>query len=184
MTPVGITVHLPRELTAAALDAIPSDGRRWELIDGSLHVTPAPSGRHQTVTFNLAVLLRQARAPGTAVMIAPFDYRPFTHTNLQPDLAVIVAEEALLQQAIETPLLVVEVLSPSTRTYDLGTKRLAYESLGVPCYWLVDPDAPGIIALELVEGRFLEVAQAGPGGAIEVERPFPVRIEVDRLLDL
>jgi Uma2 family endonuclease len=59
---MGSVTMLPqsRPLTRADLDAMPDDGHRYELIDGALIVTPAPSWRHQTVVLELAVLRREA----------------------------------------------------------------------------------------------------------------------------
>ena len=130
------------EITAGDLDRLPPDGKRWELIAGTLHVTPAPSGPHQTVAFNLAVALRTAPPEGLAVMVAPFDLRPDDRTSLQPDVLVVSVEEAAKARTTVAPLLVVEVLSPGSRADDLGSKRLVYEELGIPSYWVVDRPVP------------------------------------------
>lgn len=179
---MGTTLDLARDLTADDLDSIPADGRKWELIDGSLHVAPAPSNPHQVVALNLAIALRAARREGTLVLTSPADYRPGPSTNLQPDVLVVAAEEATQPRTTSTPLLVVEVLSPSTRAYDLGTKRLAYEALGVPSCWFVDPDGPMVTVLEIVEGRYADVA-AVTDGVLVVQRPFPLRLDVADLLE-
>ena len=79
-------------------------------------------------------------------------------------------------------ILAVEVLSPSTRRKDAVYKRSKYEDSGVANYWIVDPDAPSITALELVDGRFVTVGEAIGEGQLSVEKPFPVTIVPAQLI--
>lgn len=169
------------EITADDLDRLPSDGRRWELLGGTLHVTPAPSGPHQTIAFNLAVVLRAARPEGLAVMVAPFDLRPDGRTSLQPDVLVVTAEEAAKARTASVPLLVVEVLSPGSRADDLGSKRIIYEALGIPSYWVVDPEGPTVTELRLDGDRYVEAGVTGPDDRFATELPFPVELTVGDL---
>lgn len=169
------------EITADDLDLLQPDGRRWELLAGTLHVTPAPSGPHQTITGNLYRVLRAARPEGLAVMVAPFDLRPDGRTSLQPDVLVVTAEEAGKLRTTAAPLLVVEVLSPGSRADDLGSKRLVYEGLGIPSYWIVDPEGPTVTELRLSEGRYVEAASAGPEDRFATDLPFPVTLDVREL---
>ncbi|MGI9119591.1 MAG: Uma2 family endonuclease [Acidimicrobiales bacterium] len=70
-------------------------------------------------------------------------------TVFQPDVLVTRRSDVGATRLEGAPLLVVEVLSPSTRLTDRGTKRLAYEAAGVPSYWLVDPHQPSLTVLHL-----------------------------------
>lgn len=169
------------EITADDLDRLPPDGKRWELLAGTLHVTPAPSGPHQTIALNLCRVLRAARPEGLAVMVAPFDLRPDERTSLQPDVLVVTAEEAAKARTSVAPLLVVEVLSPGSRADDLGSKRVVYEGLAIPSYWIVDPEGPTITVLRLDGGRYAEVTVAGPHDVLSTDVPFPVEIVVSQL---
>ena len=139
---MAVAVPAGSSLTYQDLEDLPDDGRRYELIDGSLVVTPAPGTTHQLVVGAVYRLLWSARRAGTVVLTAPVDFVPQPTTSLQPD--VVVTEEGEIGEARLTrpPLLVVEVLSPSSRRHDLGSKRLAYAAAGVPSYWLVDPEPP------------------------------------------
>ena len=170
-------------LTEDDLATMPDDGHRYELLDGTLLVTPAPSWDHQSCVTSLVVLLFAARQPGQAVLVAPFDVRLSRITVLEPD--VIVADKANMTPArLEgPPLLAVEVLSPSTRRIDLGAKRLAYEAAGVPAYWLVDPDGPSLSVLELDAGRYVERATVTGDEAFPATFPFAVTVVPARLLD-
>ncbi len=182
---MAMRVELPDDLRASDLDSLPEDNsRRWELIDGVPHVSPPPPTLHQIVAMNLYRPLRAARTEGLLVLGLPIDYRPNELTNLEPDFLVTDASELDRPHATITPLLVGEILSLNTRLYDLGTKRLTYEALGVPAYWIIDPDEPRVTVLELVDGHYEEAANAGPGEVLRVERPFPASIEINRLHDV
>ena len=170
-------------LTEDDLATMPDDGHRYELLDGTLLVTPAPNENHQTCVTSLVVLLRTARQPGQKVLVAPFDVRLSRLTVLEPD--VLVARKADLTPArLEgPPLLAVEVLSASTRRIDLGSKRLAYEAAGVPAYWLVDPEVPSLTVLELDAGRYVERATVAGDEPFSATFPFAVTVTPARLLD-
>ena len=170
-------------LTEDDLATMPDDGHRYELLDGTLLVTPSPSLGHQTCVGSLYVLLREARPPGHTVVVAPFDVRLSRITVLEPDVLVARRSEITPARLEGPPLLAVEVLSPSTRRIDLGTKRLAYEAAGVPAYWLVDPDGPSLTVLELDAGRYVERATVSGDEPFQATFPFAVTVIPARLLD-
>jgi len=182
MTPVT-ALPFGRPLTRADLETLPDDGHRYELIDGSLIVSPAPRHGHQTVVGNLHLLLRSACPAGLQVILAPFAVALADDTELQPDLLVAPRSQFTERELPGPPLLAVEVLSPSTRRVDLLLKRDRLQSAGVASYWLVDPEGPVLTVLELHEETYLEAACATGGEVCEVARPFPLRIQPARLLD-
>jgi Uma2 family endonuclease len=73
-------------------------------------------------------------------------------------------------------ILAVEVLSPSTRRKDLFLKRSKYQDAGVVSYWIVDPEAPSVTALELINGHYVVVGEASGDEVLTLERPFPVLV--------
>ena len=77
-----------RPFSVADPEAMPDDGRRYELIDGELLVTPAPGWAHQEAAITLTVLLREACPRDMRVLIAPFAVRPDMYNELQPDVLV------------------------------------------------------------------------------------------------
>ena len=109
------------------LDLMPDDGRRYELIDGSLVVTPAPSPQHQMVAGQLHLLLAAACPDELLVLFAPVDVALDDHSVLQPDLLVTPRSSVTTRDILAAPLLAVEILSPSTRHIDLGLKKARLE---------------------------------------------------------
>ena len=176
------TVPTNGPFTVDDLEAMPEDGRRYELIDGMLYVSPAPNLDHQEVAVVLTIALRQARPKDLQVVIAPFEWRSSDDTALQPD--VLVARRADLfavedrKYLLKPPLLAVEVQSPSTRRYDRLTKLSVYQDEGVGSYWLIDPSPhdPSVTVLELKGDRYAEVARLAGDERLTVERPFQVEL--------
>jgi Uma2 family endonuclease len=141
--------------------AIPADGNRYELIDGRVHVTPAPSPRHQRVSKRLQRLLEDyfEASGGGEVFNAPIDVILTHHDVVQPDLVVVTDPSQVSERAVEgAPTLLVEVLSPSTTAYDRTTKAQRYATLGVPHYWIADPAACTIECFRLHEATYTSVA--------------------------
>jgi len=131
---------------------IPPDRNRYEIIDGELYGTPAPSPLHQRVSKRLQRLLEAYfEAPGRGeVFNAPIDLILTRHDVVQPDLVVVTDPGLITRRAIEgPPALVVEVLSPSSVSQDRHVKARRYAALGIPHYWIVDP-----------EGRWVECFRA------------------------
>lgn len=169
---VVTTLPFGQPLTRADLEAMPDDGRRHELIDGTLVVTPSPSRRHQRCSLRLAVLLHEQCPHDLEVLTSPFDVALTADTIMQPDLLVARRTDFADDDLSGVPLLVVEILSPSTRQVDLHLKRARYEAAGCPSYWIVDPEASSIFVLEIEDGRYVERAHAVGGEEIEVSLPY------------
>lgn len=169
--------------TRADLDAMPDDGRRYELIDGAIFVTPSPIPVHQIISGNLYTMLRAACPDGLRVLYAPLDVVLAHDTVVEPDLLVALRSDFSLKDLPVPPLLAVEILSPSTRLVDLNVKRLRYESAGIASYWIVDPVAVSLTAWELVEGGYAEVAHVVGEETFEAASPFRVSVRPSLLVD-
>ncbi|MGH3202154.1 MAG: Uma2 family endonuclease [Streptosporangiaceae bacterium] len=132
---------------------------RYELDDGVLIVSPAPSRLHQLAVARLTVILSAACPagvivfPGVGVNITKFQHRV-------PDVAVVRADafETFFQET--PPELVVEVASPRTRLYDRNRKKDVYQGFGIPGYWIVEPDRdrPELTVFELRSGAYERTA--------------------------
>ncbi len=126
--------------------ALPEDGKRYEVLDGELFVTPAPSLGHQEAIGHLHPLLREyVRANGLGwTMLSPADIVFSRRRLVQPDLFVVPAQPGGKPKEwaeVKALLLAIEVLSPSTARADRHRKRLIYQDERVPEYWVVDLDA-------------------------------------------
>lgn len=166
-----------RPLTAADLGTMPDDGHRYELVDGTLVVTPSPAVPHQRVVGNLHLALRAACPADLEVMLAPLDINVSDQTVLQPDLLVATRQALTGRRMTGLPVLAVEVLSPSTRLVDLSLKRAAYEVAGVTSYWVVDPDPVALTAWLLVDGAYEQQASVSAGGVFVTESPFDLSLD-------
>jgi Uma2 family endonuclease len=158
------------------LDPIPDDGRRYELLDGVVVVSPSPGQPHQRAVVRVAALLLTAEIPPARTLVAPYDVTLGPARRLQPDVLVLATPEA------PTPVLVVEVASTSSRRYDREEKRRAYAEAGIPSYWLVDVDDPAVEVLTLERGRYRTTASASGDAELALTSPFPLRLRPTDLL--
>lgn len=130
--------------THADLLAIPYDGKRREIVEGELYVTPSPNLYHQRVSRRIEfALMDYLKAhPIGEVFYAPLDVILSDTDVLEPDLLLVLNEHrGILQDWVRgAPDLVVEILSPATAANDRGPKLKAYARHGVPECWIVDPD--------------------------------------------
>jgi len=161
--------------TVAELDRMPSDGHRYELMDGVLVVSPRPTTVHQFVAGRLHGVL-SAVCPEELCVIPEPAVQLDLRTEFDPDLVVVRLEDVGDAKFTVPPLLVVEVRSPSTALIDLNRKKAAYQKFGVPSYWIVDPDParPELTVFELRDsGYALEATSTQP---LTVSHPFAVTI--------
>jgi Uma2 family endonuclease len=153
------------------LDGLPDDGRRYEVVDGLLVVSPPPSPWHQVVATALLLQLTAAAPPDWHVL--PELGLPLGTDGRVPDLSV-VSTRALLGPGAPLPAaehlgLVVEVVSPSSRKTDRFAKPGEYADAGIPLFWRVEtePDLL-VVAHRLVAGVYEHAAlvrSAGPAPA-------------------
>jgi Uma2 family endonuclease len=169
--------------TVADLDRMPDDGRRYELVDGVLILSPAPQLPHQEVLGELLVQLRQACPRDLAAVPGP-GVRMSDDTELIPDLVVIRRDQLAARRVTQSPLLAVEIQSPSTALFDLNTKKAVYERFSIASYWIVIPDVdqPELTAFELRDGRYEQAAHVSGGKPFRAQKPFPVETVPSQLV--
>jgi Uma2 family endonuclease len=169
--------------TVADLDRMPDDGRRYELVDGVLLVSPRPITTHQWVAASLWQLL-QRECPDDLVALLEPAMQLAADTEFDPDIVVVQDEVLGAAKVTEPPLLVVEVQSPSTALIDLNVKKVAYERFGIDAYWIVvpDPDEPKLTAFELTDGRYELAAKVTGDDVFSAQRPFAVQVRPSDLV--
>ncbi len=164
----------------AALD----DEQHYEIVNGVLLMTLAPSWSHQEVVLEIASYLRTfVRTTGLGgVFTAPIDVELSPKDVFQPDVVVLLKEsrEKLKERHIVgAPDLVVEVASPGTAPYDRLTKYDAYARAGVPEYWIVRPDAQTVEVLVLDRATYRSLGIFGGQATLpsRVVPQLPVHVE-------
>ena len=132
-------------------------------------MTPAPSPIHQRVSRRLQRILEDyfhSRGLGE-VFDAPIDLILTFHDVVQPDLVVATPAQVSARGIEGPPLLVVEILSPSTARQDRTVKAKRYAALGVVHYGMVEPGARRIECYRLAAGEYAVLVQA-EGGTVLV----------------
>lgn len=171
-----------RPFSYADLELMPDDGRRYEIIDGILIVSPSPVTVHQRVSSNVLGILRAAAPPPFEVFGAPFDVVRADDAVLEPDLLVAAESDLTRKNLPKAPALAVVILSPSTRRVDLTLKLARLEEARCDAYWVVDPDTPSVRIWELAGDCYGEPRVLTRDGVVEVERPFAVTFAVTELI--
>jgi len=173
-----------RVWTYADLQRMPEthDGRRYEIIDGDLVVSPSPRKRHQRASGHaFLVLAREIEDAKLGIVFhAPFDVVMSNTRVVVPDLVAVRADRMHLVEdrgIFGAPDLIVEILSPSNRRYDRGRKRRLYAAVGVPEYWIIDPIEQTIELLILADNRYALDGAFTPGDRM-TSAVFPIRIDV------
>ena len=158
----NISTSAPKKDGEYTLDdyyALP-DERRVELIDGVFYDMSAPAVIHQKILGELHILFREctdAHEGRCEVYLSPCDVRldMDNKTMVQPDLLVICKSYDLDAKRFEgAPDLVLEILSPSTRSKDMLLKLYKYQNAGVKEYWVVDPDHETVLVYYFQDDNF------------------------------
>jgi len=164
--------------------ALPDDGKRYEIVDGVLYMSPAPNIIHQRIVGRIfRYLSTYVEDAGLGLVLsAPTDVKLSPMDVFQPDVFIILNEnrEKIKEKYIlGAPDLVVEVASPSTSGFDRREKQDVYAHAGVQEYWVVNPDAHTVEVLVLEAGKYVSLS-IFRGKAILPSRvmpEFPVAVE-------
>src|SRR5271157_2991071 len=155
--------------------ALPDDGKRYEIANGVLLLTPSLTGPHQDTVGEVYFHLRShVKLPGLGLVSrTPFNVELSPKDVFQPDIFVVMnahLDRMQEKKVVGAPDLVVEVSSPGTAAYDRLTKYDTYARAGVPEYWIVNPDR------RTVEVSVLEGDKFHSFGILEGEQKVPSRI--------
>jgi Uma2 family endonuclease len=159
--------------TLADLEAMPrNDGKRYELVDGHIIVSPWPA-HYGGVSFHLGPILAHAVPPGHAsYRLCRLDLPD--GQRVIPDL-MVAPHSSVGDEGVHTPvLLLVEVLS-GLGEEDMARKRAAYAAASVPAYWLIDAEAPLATCMRLEGNDYVTYAE---GPVVTVDWPLAVTFDV------
>ena len=184
MTVMPSVIPHGRPFTVDDLEGMPDDGNRYELIDGTLLVSPAPNWPHQEMGLTLYVQLRERCPADLRVLAAPFAVQTAFDSEVQPDVLVARYGDLTEKNLPVAPVLAAEVLPRSTSLIDRNHKRAHYERIGVPYYWILDPAGDGALTAFANEGGgYAQVARVEGDEPFVTREPFDVTVVPARLLD-
>jgi Uma2 family endonuclease len=160
-----ITIERPPRTLMEVYEMLP-EGTLAELIENQIYMSPAPIFSHQRIIKSIAKQLDKI-VEGTdlgMVIFAPFDVKlDKTKNSVQPDIVVILKSNQNqineLGRFEGVPDLLVEVLSPSNKEYDLIKKKDLYEKFGVKEYWIVDPETKLAIGFKLSGNTYTKISE-------------------------
>ena len=142
------------------------EGERFELIDGVPYAMASPNERHQSVSRRILRKFFERIPEGDVCKVyhAPFDVRLKANkrnkkddTVVQPDIIVVCDPSKIDKNSIKgAPDMVIEILSPSTVSYDVIAKFAKYREAGVKEIWYVDPEE-GMVIVHILndEGNYI-----------------------------
>ena len=137
------------------------EGTRAELIEETLYMSPAPTLDHQDIVVSLSAAMFTfiSKKKAGKLYVAPVDVYLDRKNAFQPDIVFVSNKnKSILKKdgIYGAPDLVIEVLSPGTKNFDLSKKKKVYESSGVKEYWVINPQNKECLGFRLDEGSFVE----------------------------
>lgn len=164
------------------------DEKRYEVMKGELIMVPAPFTIHQRVQINLAVILSNfvRKNKFGEVLAAPTDVVLAEDVVVQPDILFVSNERRdIIKEAaiIGSPDLVIEIVSPSSASYDTIEKREVYEKYGVNEYWLVFPQEKAVEVLTIEKGIYKEFCKARKTGIVKSNVIEGLTVEIKEIFE-
>lgn len=162
------------------------DGQRWEIVGGEVYaMAPAPTLRHQRIQIELSrQFANHFDGKSCLVFPAPTDVKLSDEDIVQPDLLVVCDKTQLRETHIEgPPTLIVEILSPSTASFDRVRKMRLYAQHGVKEVWLITP-YPWLAEVYVLDGETYRLARAYEKTDTLASGIFPdLKIELEKIFD-
>jgi Uma2 family endonuclease len=166
-------------------EQLPDDGHRYEVIDGVLYMTTAPSAFHQWIVRQIVrAFFAQIDDQHFGVTFwAPIGVFMPGCDPVQPDILVVrTANLGIIhdRRIHGVPDLIVEVVSPSNAEQDLEIKYRAYARAAVPEYWIVRPAERDVILCsepDPVAGLFKNVDTIPPDGTL-ISPTLPIQANI------
>ena len=155
------------------LELVEASDQRFELIDGVVYNLTSPSYKHQHIIHEVhGAFYNWFKGKKCIPLTAPFDVTFIKSEDnicvVQPDIIVMCDKDKIdkKDKYKGIPTLVIEVLSPSTRSKDMLKKLDLYKQCGVREYWIIDPNNEHVLVYSL-ENRDISDNKAYRKGAVQ-----------------
>jgi Uma2 family endonuclease len=163
--------------------ALPEDGKRYEVIDGEVTMTPAPIPRHQEIllTVSTRLLLFADNNSLGRIYIAPVDLALSLVDVVQPDILFVAKNRMQIvakKNIVGIPNLIVEVVSSSSSRWDRQEKLNLYQRYALPEYWIVDPETEAIEVYLYAESRLEKAGTLRSGDQLRSRQIPELIVEV------
>jgi Uma2 family endonuclease len=163
---MGQPFHTPPRTIMEVYKNLP-EGTLAELIDNVIYMSPSPVYNHQEVLLEISSQLKEKLKHSGKVTIAPFDvFLNETNNAVQPDIAVILTSNTGVLAPNGyfhgVPDIIIEILSPGNKEFDLVKKKELYERFGVKEYWMVDPQTKNTIGYAIENSGYTRIG-GNPG---------------------
>ncbi len=165
--------------TAEDLDRLPDD-YRYEIVDGALHMTPSPLPEHNEIAVAVVNALRPSLPEGwSATIDVDVILNPDGRNARRPDVVVYKRDRRRAKLRAEDAAIVIEIVSPSSKTEDRVTKPAQYAEAGISSYWRVEQESKlMVVEYQLTElGKYYE--HSPRAGVFTVDKPWPIEIDLD-----
>jgi Uma2 family endonuclease len=157
---------------------LPPDAPRVELVDGVMLVVPSPTIDHQGIASMLWAWLR-AHAPSEFLAVQAVGVAVSVKRTYEPDVVLIRSgvEGGRHYVPPDQVVLVVEVVSASTRARDRFAKPAEYAAAGIPYYWRVEQEPLHMYAYQRGADGSYELA-ADSAEVLELTAPFEITLPI------
>lgn len=164
------------------------DDERWQIVNGeAFMMAPSPGFRHQDVSMKLSsVLSNHFKGKDCRPFAAPFDVKLSDDDVVQPDLMVVCDPDQIKDTHVEgAPKLLIEIVSPSSESFDRIAKMRLYEKFGVSEYWIVTPYPPLLEIYQLDDSKRFHLHSGGSIQDVVASPSFPdLEVNLSELFDL
>ncbi len=158
---------------------------RWELIHGIAYaMVPAPTMKHQSLSLDIASQLKQhLETCNRCKVYQAIDWQIAEDTVVQPDVLVVCGDYTERERLLVPPILIFEILSPSTARKDKILKYQLYQDAGVRYYCLVDPQTHSVEIFELDHKSFRKDESLQQGRMAFDLGPCAIALDFSRIFE-
>lgn len=167
---------------------LPDDGKRYEILNGDLKMSPLPITYHQEVVSNVfyELIFFIKKEESGRIFIAPYDVVLDEFNIVQPDIIYVSKENnnIITEKNIKgSPDLVIEILSPSSAYVDLVEKKEIYEKFKISEYWIIDPQKQWLEIFSLKGSKYTSSVKIDRKGKIKSSTLNKFNIDISRFFE-